>query len=134
MTGGALMPYDPEKLKRDEARVLHGVWDKIRRHAGRIPFLEEAVAAYYCAIDRATPLQVKAVLLGALAYFIMPIDILPDFMAVLGFTDDAAVLVAAVKTVLPHIRPEHHDRARAAIRRLAGDQAPAGGTASARNA
>jgi uncharacterized membrane protein YkvA (DUF1232 family) len=128
------MPYDPEKLRRDESRVLHGFWDKIRRHMGRIPFLEEAVAAYFCAVDRGTPLQVKAVLFGALAYFIMPIDFLPDFMAVLGFTDDAAVLVAAVKTVLPHIRPEHHERARAAIRRLAGDLAPAQGTASARNA
>ncbi len=128
------MPYDPEKLERDESRVRGGFWDKIRRYAGRIPFLEEAVAAYYCAIDRATPLQVKAVLFGALAYFVLPVDLLPDFMAVLGFTDDAAVLVAAVRTVLPHIRPEHRARARAIIGRLAADAPPVGGTASTPNA
>lgn len=125
MPGGALIPHDPEKLKRDEARVRRGFWDKVRRHARRIPFLEEAVAAYYCAIDRSTPLQVKAVLFGALAYFILPFDLLPDFMAALGFTDDAAVLFAAIKTVLPHIRPEHRQRARAAIDRLAEGRAPA---------
>jgi len=108
----AVVPYDPERLERDSARVERGFWDKVRRTLGRVPFVEDAVAAYYCAIDRDTPLQVKAVLMGALAYFVLPTDMIPDFIAWIGFTDDAAVLYAAIQTVRPHIKPSHRDRAR----------------------
>ena len=50
----------------------------------RIPFAEDLVAAYYCALDRDTPGYVRAVLFGALAYFVLPIDVVPDFLAGLG--------------------------------------------------
>jgi len=113
--GRAVVPYDPDKLERDSARVERGFWDKVRRTLGRVPFVEEAVAAYYCAIDRDTPLQVKAVLMGALAYFVLPTDLIPDFIAWIGFTDDAAVLYAAIQTVRPHIKPKHRERARATL-------------------
>ena len=115
------MSYDPDQLARDRVRVEHDFWAKLRRNIRRIPFLEEAIAAYYCAIDNRTPLQVKAVLFGALAYFVLPFDLLPDFIAVLGFTDDAAVLYAAIRTVMPHIRDDHRALARDAIDRLSGD-------------
>lgn len=78
---------------------------------GRIPFTREAVAAYYCAFDPQTPLRVKGILLAALAYFVMPVDLVPDFIAGLGFTDDAAVLLTAWRTVASHIAPRHHARA-----------------------
>src|SRR5690606_30883690 len=84
-------------------------------YARRVPFAEEAVAVYYCAIDPATPLQVKAVLFGALAYFVVPLDFMPDLMPWLGFTDDAAVLFAAIRTVTPHITDTHRARARRAL-------------------
>jgi uncharacterized membrane protein YkvA (DUF1232 family) len=105
--------YDPVKLARDETRVERGFWRKVRRYAARLPFLDELLAAYYGAIDPKTPLPVKAVLMGALAYFVLPIDMMPDFIAWFGFTDDAAVLYAAVKSVAPHIKDEHRSRARA---------------------
>ncbi len=120
---GELMPYESDKLQRDKARVEARFWDKLRQHIRRIPFVDEAVAGYYCAVDPATPLQVKAVLYGALAYFVLPFDLLPDFVALLGFTDDAAVLYATIRTVSPHINDSHRARARAAIERLAGDPA-----------
>ncbi|MDZ7711648.1 MAG: YkvA family protein [Rhodovibrio sp.] len=69
--------YDPEKLERDRDKVLNNFWSKARRVLGRVPFLEDAVAAYYCARDPETPTQVKAVLFGALAYFILPTDLVP---------------------------------------------------------
>jgi uncharacterized membrane protein YkvA (DUF1232 family) len=93
-------------------------WRKTRDVAAHIPFAEELVAAYYCAFDRTTPLQVKATLVGAIAYFVLPIDTIPDVMPVLGFTDDAAVLATAIKLVAGHIRPEHRDAARDALARL----------------
>jgi uncharacterized membrane protein YkvA (DUF1232 family) len=124
---GDLVPVDLARLGRDEAEVKTGFWRKLRRHAGKVPFLEEAVAAYYCATDRATPIGVKAVLMGALAYFVLPGDLVPDLLPVLGFTDDAAVLYAALKAIGGAIRDEHRAQARAAIDRLAGT--PAGSAA-----
>ena len=93
-------------------RVERGFWTKVRRTLGRVPFVEEAVAAYFCATDRDTPLQVKAILMGALAYFVVPTDMIPDFIAAFGFTDDAAVFYAALRMVAPHIQDRHRDRAR----------------------
>jgi uncharacterized membrane protein YkvA (DUF1232 family) len=106
-----------ERAARDEARVRAGFWDKARRVAARIPFAEDLLAAYYCAFDRATPLQVKAALLGALAYFVVPIDAMPDLLPLLGYADDAAVLLTALRLVGAHIRPEHREAARQALSR-----------------
>ena len=60
----------------------------------------------------------KATLVGALAYFVLPIDAIPDVLPVLGFTDDAAVLAAAIKLVASHIRPAHREAARNALAKL----------------
>ncbi|MFZ5789569.1 MAG: YkvA family protein [Pseudomonadota bacterium] len=111
----ALVPYDPEKFERDQARVAKGFWQKLRRVAAKLPFLEELIAAYYCAVDPATPLQVKAILMGALAYFVLPADMIPDFFAWIGYSDDAAVLYAAVRAVATHITPAHRERAKSFI-------------------
>ncbi len=120
MTGHDITVYDPRKLARDERRVNRGFWRKLRRVLGRIPFAEDLLAAYYCATDGATPSWVKAVLMGAVAYFVLPADLLPDFIAVLGFTDDASVLMAALSAVGGHIREPHRERAKAKLGELAG--------------
>ena len=109
------LPVDPKRYARDRARVERGFWSKVRRTLGRVPFVEDAVAAYYCALDKETPLAVKAVLMGALAYFVMPADMIPDFLAGFGFADDAAVLAAAIRAVAPHIGARHRRQARAAL-------------------
>src|SRR4051812_38845043 len=101
----------------DEARVRAGFWGKARQVASRLPFAEDLLAAYYCAFDRTTPLQVQAALLGALAYFVLPFDAVPDVLPLLGYSDDAAVLVAAMRLVATHIRPEHREAARRALAR-----------------
>lgn len=125
MVGKDLAAIDPERYERDRVRVEKGFWDKVRRTAGRVPFAEEAVAAYYCAFDRETPLQVKAILMGALAYFVVPADMLPDFLVLFGFTDDAAVLAAAIRTVASAIKPNHRLRARQALGTESEEQAVA---------
>ncbi len=116
--GKEIAPYDPRSHARNRGRVERGFWTKVRRTLGRVPFVEEAVAAYFCATDRNTPLQVKAILMGALAYFVVPTDMIPDFIAALGFTDDAAVFYAALRIVAPHIKERHRDRAREALDRI----------------
>ena len=97
----------------DEQIVRDGFWHKARKTLGRIPFTEDAVAAFYCAIDGATPLPVRATLFGALAYFILPFDVIPDFLLGLGYTDDAAVLLTAFTTCKTYITDDHRAKARA---------------------
>jgi uncharacterized membrane protein YkvA (DUF1232 family) len=101
-----------EGAGNDNADLRRDFWRKLRGIAARLPFAEDLLAAYYCAFDRETPLPVKAALVGALAYFVLPVDVIPDVLPVLGFTDDAAVLATAIKLVSSHIRPEHRDAAK----------------------
>ena len=116
-------PVNALKLAEDEKVVEDGIWRKVRETIGKIPFTEDVVAAYYCAVDRQTPLTAKAILMAALAYFIVPADVIPDFIAGLGYTDDAAVLIAAIKAIRDHLRPEHRDKAREFLEK----QPPGGG-------
>lgn len=120
MSGRDITLYDPRKLARDERRVERGFWRKLPRVLPRIPFADDLLAAYYCAVDGETPTYVKAVLMGAVAYFVLPTDLLPDFIAVLGFSDDASVLVTAITAVGGHIRESHREKAKATLERLSG--------------
>jgi uncharacterized membrane protein YkvA (DUF1232 family) len=101
-----------------EERLRRDFWRKAARVAVRLPFAEDLLAAYYCAFDQATPAHVKAALVGALAYFVLPFDFMPDVLPFLGFTDDAAVLLTALRMVAGHLRPEHRDAARATLERM----------------
>lgn len=98
-----------------EAVDAKSFWDKVRRTAGKVPFVDEVVAIWYCARDPATPARTKAILLAAVAYFVMPFDVLPDLLAGLGYADDLAVLTAAVRAVLPHVTETHRAKARAVL-------------------
>ena len=111
---------DEFALIRREQKVRSEFWDKFKRVAQRIPFAENLLAVYYCAMDSRTPLRVRSMLLGALAYFIVPIDAIPDIIAGLGFTDDAAVLATVISLVARHIQPRH----RAAAAKALGKQPP----------
>ncbi|NMD08153.1 MAG: DUF1232 domain-containing protein [Phyllobacteriaceae bacterium] len=102
----------------DEDTVREGFWPKLARNIGRVPFADEALAAWYCATDGATPLKVKATLFGALAYFVLPFDVIPDVILGLGFTDDMAVLVTAVTLMRNHITQAHRDKARETLDRI----------------
>ncbi len=104
--------------RRDEQSVRRNFWAKLRRVAAQLPFAEDLVAAYYCAFDRDTPAHVKTALIGALAYFVLPFDAVADFMPMLGFADDAAILATALRMVASHISPAHREAARNALARM----------------
>jgi len=111
--------FEPaEQLAKDRENVRRRFWIKLKRVIAGLPFAEDLLAAYYCAFDKQTPRHVQVALLGAIAYFILPFDFIPDMMPVLGFTDDAAVLATAIRLVATHIRAEHRDAARAALKRI----------------
>ncbi len=113
------MDFEPaEQLAKDRESLRKRFWAKLKRVVSRLPFAEDLLAAYYCAFDKQTPRHVQATLLGALAYFVLPFDFIPDMMPVLGFTDDAAVLATAIRLVASHITGDHREAARAALQRL----------------
>lgn len=101
-----------------EDSVKRDFWPKLKSSLARLPFAEDVVAAYYTATDPATPLRAKGILFGALAYFILPFDVIPDFVLGLGFTDDAAVLVAAIAAIRNHMTQAHRDKAKDALEKM----------------
>lgn len=100
---------------KTEDKVKQGVWPKLARVLAHVPFAEDVAAGYYCAFDPATPLKAKGILIGALAYFLLPFDVIPDLILGLGFTDDMAVLLTAFNVIRSHLKPHHRDRARETI-------------------
>ena len=106
------------KSLRDEAKFGADFMARLKRVAKRIPFADDLLAAWFCARDPATPRRVRLTLLAALGYFVLPIDAIPDIMPLIGFTDDAAVIAAAIAAVAGSITPEHRERARKAITEL----------------
>ena len=110
--------FEPaDQLAKDRDGVRRRFWRKLKRGVAKLPFAEDLLAAYYCAFDKQTPRHVQAALLGAIAYFVLPFDFVPDMLPVLGFTDDAAVLATALRMVASHINEDHRAAARAAIAR-----------------
>ncbi|WP_454658914.1 YkvA family protein [Bosea beijingensis] len=106
------------KSLRDEAKFGADFMARLKRVAKRIPFAEDLLAAWFCARDPATPRRVRLTLLAALGYFVLPVDALPDIMPLLGFTDDAAVIAAAIAAVAGSITIEHRERAKQAMAEL----------------
>ncbi len=83
-------------------------WNKLRRfarQAGR-EVVEKALWLYYALKRPETPAWAKRTIVGALVYFILPIDLVADLAPLVGFTDDLSVLLLAVGTVAAHITPE----------------------------
>lgn len=85
-----------------------GFWDKVvayARVAGK-EVIEKALWLYYAAQNPTTPAWAKTVIYGALAYFIFPVDAIPDLTPAVGYVDDLGVLAAAVVTVSMYITDE----------------------------
>jgi len=110
----------PAVVQINEVRVSRGFWPKIQRTAARIPFADQALAAWYAARDPATPLPAKGMIFAGLAYFVLPLDAIPDIFAGIGYTDDAAVIAALIATLGANIKRRHRDQAEDAVKRLKG--------------
>lgn len=117
--GSETLDAEETRLAAETARLQPRFRAKLQAVLGRLPWLrarlEDLLTAYYCAIDPATPARAKATLLGALGYFVLPLDAIPDMFLALGYTDDLAVLLLALRTVQAHITDTHHAQAKAAL-------------------
>ena len=99
--------------------------DKIQKY-GKIAgskVVYQALLLYYAATKPSTPLQVKLFIFGALGYFILPIDVIPDFIVGLGYTDDVAVLLGVIKACQMYIDEECKTKASLKVKEMFGDSA-----------
>ncbi len=96
---------------------------KAATHAGRKTLLA-ALTLFYCLQDKDTPTWAKGVIIGALGYLVLPMDMIPDLLPGVGYGDDWGAIVAALGTVAAYIKDEHKTKALAQIQRLLGEQNP----------
>jgi uncharacterized membrane protein YkvA (DUF1232 family) len=109
----------PALVRLNEESVVRGFWPTLRKVAARIPFAADVLQLWYMARDPETPATAKGLVLAALAYFVLPIDAIPDILPALGYTDDAAVIAAVIAIVGKNLKPAHRAAAEEALARLA---------------
>ena len=80
-------------------------WDKVKHFALKAgkEVIEKALWLYYAAQQPNTPVWAKTVIYGALAYFVLPVDAVPDAIPFAGFTDDLGALAAALGAVSMYV-------------------------------
>ena len=100
------------------------LWKKLKKvaqKAGR-KAVYYVLVLYYVSRDPAVPTKLKLKVLGALGYFILPLDFIPDAIIGLGFTDDLAALAWALFTMKKYITPEIERKARERLREWFGPE------------
>lgn len=93
-------------------------WEKAKKYgrlAGR-KVMEPAIIMYYCLKDNDTPIKIKVIIIGALGYFILPTDAIPDLSPVIGFSDDLGALLTAYEMAKAYTKPEHIEKAEAQLK------------------
>jgi uncharacterized membrane protein YkvA (DUF1232 family) len=111
----------PTTVKLNEEKVARGFLPKIRKVAASIPFAADALSVWWCARDPSTPAAAKGMMMAALAYFVLPLDAIPDVLPALGLTDDAAVIAAVIAIVGRNLKPRHKEAAQAFLAKLSSD-------------
>jgi len=88
-------------------------WNKLSKHAKKagVKVVYSALLMYYAFRRKETPAWAKAAILGAITYFLSPIDFIPDLTPILGFTDDLAILVSALISISSNIDDDVRDKA-----------------------
>ena len=107
--------YDAEVL--ESSSLDENIIIKILIRAGRT-IAKPALEVFEMAIDPFTPGQVRVSLMAALAYLIMPFDLFPDFMPVVGFSDDFVALTAVLSIWSKYMTPSIRARAERKLNKL----------------
>ncbi len=104
---GYAQVYNPSKLLEKLGKVAKKASVKV---------VYAVLLLYYALLDGDVPLKDKAIVVGALGYFILPLDFIPDMLGPLGYTDDMTALVYALKTIWDNITPKVHAQAQGKLR------------------
>lgn len=90
-------------------------WATVRKFGSKVPFAVDAVAMFYALKDSRTSMRDKAIIAGALIYWIDPFDLVPDFIISAGQLDDLTIVIAALAKVRSSVTEEHRAKARAIL-------------------
>lgn len=103
----------PEENPTNENVVIEeytesGFWDKVSSYASTAgkTVIEKALYLYYATTSGDTPIPAKAVAVATLAYFVSPLDAIPDVVPVIGYSDDLGAITTALVTLAPYITDE----------------------------
>ena len=100
---GYAQVYNPSKLLEKLGKVARKAGAKV---------VYAVLLLYYALLDGDVPLKDKAIVVGALGYFILPFDFIPDMLGPLGFSEDMGALLLALKTIWSNITPKVKEQAR----------------------
>ena len=89
-------------------------WKKLKHLASTVgsKVLYPALQLYYLLQAKDVPVKAKTLIVGALGYLILPVDMVPDFIPALGFTDDLSALMVALRTLNKYLTPEINQKAK----------------------
>lgn len=99
-----------------------GFWNKVKNFAlsaGR-EVVEKALWLYYAAQEKDTPLWAKTIIFSALAYFISPVDSVPDIVPIAGYTDDLGAMAAAIGMIAMYITDDVKEKAKRDVKNIFG--------------
>ncbi len=116
----------PVPKNYDQARVEGNFWPKFKRICSRVPGAADILALYYYMASGAAPVKHKLSVVATLAYFIMPIDAIPDFLGPLGYTDDVAAAMGLIAFIGTGVMAPYRKHARKWLRGEVGLEAEAG--------
>lgn len=120
------MDFDEKELNEEEYAKAYSepkLFDKIKKFAKKagIKVIYLALLLFYTLQQPETPMKAKSIIIGALGYFILPVDLIPDIIPIAGFTDDLTALMAALVTVALYINEDTKMKARVKLRIWFGD-------------
>lgn len=98
------------------------LWNKLKRHAADagLKVVYAGLLLYHVLDHPRLPARAKATIYGALGYFILPIDLMPDWIPAAGYTDDLGALMLALIQVSLYIDESVREQAKATLTRLFG--------------
>lgn len=119
-------PHAPPELPQQHSYSPTLLWQTLKKVvvAASRKTLLSALILFYCLQDRDTPKWAKGVIIGALGYLILPLDLIPDIIPGVGYGDDWGAIVAALATVAAYVKDEHKAKAASQVTRLLGTADP----------
>ncbi|MBI3736528.1 DUF1232 domain-containing protein [Candidatus Sumerlaeota bacterium] len=116
------LPIPIPREYRDEARLREQFWPKFKRVASKIPGAADILALYFYMNSDIAPLQHKISVMATIAYFIIPLDLIPDYLGLIGYTDDLAVAMGLIKFIGADVMKPYRIYARKWLRgQVSGD-------------
>lgn len=100
-----------------------GLWNKLAKFAKKagIKVVNVTLLLYYVLTCDEVEQKDKLLIMGALGYLILPLDLIPDSIPGLGFTDDLAALLYAYNSVKAHVTPEMEEKAKKQLQEWFGE-------------